>query len=135
MIITKEKGVLVFAILVVVYASVSTLSNYKPPPTVLPPEDSEAARRWDPDDELVPELAVKDSWERGGRNPFLIRESYAEQAPVPLSLPPGLDFIEFVPGMKIDRQFDSGDALQYTPPPIDPEPKVDEPDDSLPKDE
>jgi hypothetical protein len=127
MIFTKEKIVLMIAIVIVVCASATTLSNYKAPSKVAPPAESESARRYDPDQDLVPQLGAEKIWSKAGRNPYLLRESYAEQAPVPLPLPPALEFEEFLPGIRINRQFDPKDAFQYTPPDIDPEPKVDEP--------
>lgn len=137
MIITKEKIVLLIAILVACYGTLTTLNNYKAPPAVdEPAQEQAAADDYSADENLLPELSARTKlFDRKGRNPFLIRESYAEQAPVPLSLPPGIDFQEFIPGVEIERKFSGEDALQFAPPAIDPEPKVEEPKDELPKDE
>lgn len=137
MIITKEKIVFLIAILVACYGTMTSMKNYKSPPAVdEPAQEQAAADDYSADENLLPELAARTKlFDRKGRNPFLIRESYAEQAPVPLSLPPGIDFQEFVPGVEIKREFNGKDALQYTAPEIDPEPKVEEPKDELPKDE
>lgn len=127
MLITREKITALAAVLIALGGLAQSFANYKAPEPVAAPAQEEAARPFRDIEELVPHIAVKDFWKPGaGRNPFEQRENYAEQAPVPLSLPPELPLSPAAPSLRIDRTLDASTFRPYTAPATDPEDGVTE---------
>lgn len=125
--ITKEKIVCALALLVSLGASFVSYNNYKLPGSVPEPAEEEKAFPYESADELLPVLQARSVWKGEGRNPFEQRDGYAEQAPVPLALPPKLEFREFLPNSIDKRRFGLDSVEQLKTPATNPEPKVNEP--------
>lgn len=128
MLITKEKITALVATVLALGIGARSLAGWRAPGPVPEPAESEAAVPYDPEDELLPALAPKRVWVRKDkRNPFSVRDSYSDQAPVPLSIPPAAEPVEFIPSLRLKRGFDGDRVIVEAAPKIDPEPKVRDP--------
>ena len=129
---TKEKIVALVAVILALAFLADSFGDYRLPEAVPEPADAERALAFEPDEQLVPALQPRTLWAGSGRNPFSVRDLYETKAPVPLSLPPALPALEFLPAISGSGELVPDRVVAAPGVDIDPEPKVSEPDDTLP---
>jgi len=121
MLFTKEKLVLLVAVLLAIFATWRSLNTYQLPGELATPAEEERAQPFRPGGDLLPPLKTGASWSGAGRNPFVARDLYADHAPVPLNMPPAAPAENFAPPTGLGRGFLAHRVLVEEPAPVAPE--------------